>query len=329
MLSDKFWWEKDFSWSEFDKFERIKKKYISRLDKTFEPLNLLASLDIDKILFKKLDPNILEYIPPFQADEIDKFERYINNFEYVKASKVLIQNIKYFQDKSEDIPQYLAIRIEDFITRMFRLEYITFQKIGCLTNEMALILMENGEHEKAKSLFLESINEWNYRCIFPYYYLAQIYHYQKEFELEYIVLKIVTDKIEAKEYLDGTSNVEFKLFQSLEKIEYYLKNGKFLDEKLPRDPISVTEEIKKAKMLLENGYTDEGIKSLENIVKQGTYTNTVYYTLYTNYMKLEKWDCAIKICEKAIEFLGAFSEYKIERYNIYKNRAIKYQKMGR
>ena len=323
MLSNEYWWEKSFSWSELDKFKKSKEKSISNLNDIHKSLELLDSMNLESIPFQSSDDDILKYIPPFRWGELDDYEKCIQNNEYDKACEVLIDEIKSFQSKHGVVPSYLMRRTQDVLEILLGFEYNVIQRIGCITNEMGLIFMEHGEYEKAISIFLESIYAWGYHCTFPYYYIAKIYHYQKEFELEYIVLKIVANKFENKECLDGTLGVSVRIFESLYNVEYYLKNGEFIEDCLPSDPKSLKTEIKRAKTILENGNIEEGLKILENIVKKGTYSNTVYFTLYSNYIKLENWDCAIKICEKAIEVLGFYSKDRIKMYTIYKNRAIK------
>ena len=89
----------------------------------------------------------------------------------------------------------------------------------------------------------------------------------------------------------------------------------------------MTTKIKRAKTILEKDDVNKGLKLLQGIVEKGTYSNTVYFALYSNYIKLKNWDCAIKICEKAIEVLGFYSKDRVKMYTIYKNRAIKKKKM--
>ena len=53
------------------------------------------------------------------------------------------------------------------------------------------------------------------------------------------------------------------------------------------------------------------------------FTNTVYYTLYQTYKKDKKYDDAIRVCDKAIENLGYFSEDRFSKWSEYKNKLIK------
>ena len=82
MLSGKFWWEKDFSWSQLDKFEESRNKSISQLIKIQKPLNLLDSMDIENIPFQKSNDDVLKYVPPFKWGEPDEYETYVENKEY-------------------------------------------------------------------------------------------------------------------------------------------------------------------------------------------------------------------------------------------------------
>ena len=61
---------------------------------------------------------------------------------------------------------------------------------------------------------------------------------------------------------------------------------------------------------------------MENIIKNGTYSNTAYYTLYQTYIKDKKYDDAIRISELAIENLGLFDKDRLEKWTKYKDKSI-------
>ena len=48
---------------------------------------------------------------------------------------------------------------------------------------------------------------------------------------------------------------------------------------------------------------EKGVMMLEDIINNGTFTNTAYYTLYKIYNKDKKYDDCVRICDKAIDVL--------------------------
>lgn len=81
-------------------------------------------------------------------------------------------------------------------------------------------------------------------------------------------------------------------------------------------------KIRNAKQILKEEDKEKGIELLENIIKEGTYSNTAYYTLYQTYMKDKKYDDAIRISDLAIESLGLFDKDRLEKWTKYKNKAV-------
>ena len=77
-----------------------------------------------------------------------------------------------------------------------------------------------------------------------------------------------------------------------------------------------------AKKILKEENKEKGINQLETIIKNGTFTNTAYYTLYQTYMKDKKYADAIRISDLAIESLGLFDKDRLEKWTKYKNKAI-------
>lgn len=145
--------------------------------------------------------------------------------------------------------------------------------------------------------------------------MSSIYHKRKEFDKEKEVYKLAIKNVMGNTY-------EFQ--RALDYVESFLKTGEWLYEApLPSD---ITPELKlmieKAKACLKEGNKKEGMTLLETAVKEGTYQNTAYFTLYKIYMKDKQYDDAIRISDLAIENLGIFSQDRLEKWNTHKDKAI-------
>ena len=104
----------------------------------------------------------------------------------------------------------------------------------------------------------------------------------------------------------------------LENVEQYLETGNWKYDCLPSDPKNIYYDIKEAKRMLNSEDEEEkekGIQMLETIMENGTYNNTVYNTLFQTYKKDKRFDDAIRVCNKAIEVLGLFSNDRKQRWN--------------
>ncbi len=109
----------------------------------------------------------------------------------------------------------------------------------------------------------------------------------------------------------------------LENINHKIDTGEFKWDCLPYEKSSTSAKIKEAKAILKEGDESEGIYLLEQIMENGTYSNTVYYTLYQTYKKEKKYDDAIIVCDNAIGNLGYFSPDRFSKWKEYKNKIIK------
>lgn len=107
--------------------------------------------------------------------------------------------------------------------------------------------------------------------------------------------------------------------KSLKNVEYYLKHGEFNYRYLSYSDIQ--EQIKIAKNKIKTGDKETGVTILEKIANTNNESYTVYYTLYKTYLNDKQYSDAIRICDKAIEVLGANEDNK-RKWEKYKNKAI-------
>ena len=181
-------------------------------------------------------------------------------------------------------------------------------------------LEANGQIDEAISCLEENIR-LNADTPFTYSELAHLYHYKKQFEDERDTLEIFIKQLNDDSRVRDSYKIDF--VERLENVESYLNTGKWKYDCLPSDPKITYYKIKEAKTLLNSDEKEKGILMLENIMEKGTYTNTVYNTLYQTYKKDKKFDDAIRVCNKAIEVLGLFSNDRKNRWKIYLEKVTK------
>lgn len=175
-------------------------------------------------------------------------------------------------------------------------------------------LEANGEIEEAIKCYEENVFKLKTEAPFPYDRLASLYHYKKEFEKEKTTLQLFFKQVK-----DGTKvNERYKIdyAKRLENVEQFLNTGKWKFDCLPSDPKVIYYDVKEAKTLLKSDEKEKGVTMLESIMENGTYNNTVYNTLFQTYKKDKLFDEAIRVCNKAIEVLGFFSNDRKERWSI-------------
>ena len=168
---------------------------------------------------------------------------------------------------------------------------------------------------------LEENVELNADTPFTYSELAYLYHYKKEFEKERDILKLFISQLNEDSRVRNSYKLDF--VKRLENVEYYLYTGRWKYDCLPSDPKILYYDVKEAKTLLNSDERDLGITKLEDIMEKGTYNNTVYNTLYQTYKKDKQFNNAIRVCNKAIEVLGLFSNDRKSRWNINLEKVIK------
>lgn len=175
-------------------------------------------------------------------------------------------------------------------------------------------LEENGKIDEAIKCYEENIL---LGADTPYTYdrLAAIYHYRKEFIKERDILEIYVKLLDKDSRVTESFKIDY--VERLNNVESFLNTGKWKYDCLPSDPKPMYYKVKEAKTLLNSEDKDKGIQILEDMIKQGTYNNTVYYTLYQTYKKDKRYDDCIRICNKAIEVLGLYSNDRKSRWNTY------------
>ena len=111
--------------------------------------------------------------------------------------------------------------------------------------------------------------------------------------------------------------------ERVKNVEQFLDTGKWKYDCLPSDPRVTYYKIKEAKTLLKSEDKEDGVRMLEELMMDGTYNNTVYNSLYQTYKKDKKFDECIRVCEKAIDVLGFFSNDRKERWTINLEKSLK------
>ena len=110
----------------------------------------------------------------------------------------------------------------------------------------------------------------------------------------------------------------------------YLKGDDFFEQEIKADILFITKDY--PGIVLSHRMADcpvliaedreKGIEMLENLMNKGSFNNTVYYTLYQTYKKDKNYDDAIRVCEKAIEVLGFFSNDRLSKWADYRDKLI-------
>lgn len=153
-----------------------------------------------------------------------------------------------------------------------------------------------------------------YKCI------SQIYLRKKDLTSAISVLNIGITRLNSEYHLYNENNNG--LGDILENINNKIETGKFKRNCLPIDTKEVTSQIKNAKTILKNENKEKGIDMLEKIMSKGTFSNTVYYTLYQNYKKDNNYENCIKVCERAIDVLGYYDNDKFNKWTEYHTKIL-------
>ncbi len=283
----------------------------------------------DKIREKEQKANNLEHNGQIE-DAINLYEENISTGEYCYHSYnslYFIYSQKRDYDKAEDVLMRQLTKCRDVGCNDCKhiIDNLRYTKRDAalyrITENNLKIkeLEELGLFDDAIPLYQSNLNEKDeYEdYIMPYYVfgLADIYHRKRDFKNEYEVLN------------DGyrrTNN--YDLLKRFENVEQFLTTGKWKFDCLPSDAKPQFYEVKEAKTLLKSEDKEKGIRMLENLMNNGSFNNTVYYTLYQTYKKDKKYDDCIRVCDMAIENLGLFSQDRLSKWNEYKDKMITIKK---
>lgn len=181
-----------------------------------------------------------------------------------------------------------------------------------------------GERLEREGLFDEAITcyENNVKICadtpFTYQRLAALYHYKKDFQAEKTTLE---KGLEYCKNNPNPSNIE-SMERSLNNVNQFLETGNWKYDCLPVEPVTSHYEIQEAKRILKSEDKEKGILMLEKIMNDDSYNNTVYYTLYQTYKKDKRYDDCIRVCKKAIEVLGFFSNDRKSKWDGYLDKSI-------
>lgn len=184
-------------------------------------------------------------------------------------------------------------------------EEMSFEDKMHKKRKIAWELQQEGCFDKAQEIYEEITSFNTYASTVALYPLAEIYHRNRDFEKERYTLKL---------HISKDKDVSPTVHSDLENVEYFLENGEWKEDCLPRDPKKFYDKTRNAKKFIKEGDKKLGIAMLESLIKKGSYNNTVYYTLYQIYKKEKRFDDCVRISNKAIEMLGFFSKDRKERW---------------
>ena len=262
--------------------------------------------------------NQIQTVPPYQREPAYQIHMTVSPKGINTSEKGIIPFVKMgTRKKRTPRPQKTQEELEAEWEAHATDEQKLMRKIA-ENNKNGRELVEQGKYDEAMILYKENI-DLNADTPHCYYGLAGIYHHQKEFELERDVLKLGIERIDKLPNVND--NIKQGMKNSLENVEFYLKTGKFKYDCLPVDSKTTYFKIRDAKETLKEDRAF-GIEQLEDIIVEGTYNNTAYYKLYKEYLKDERYDDAIKLCDLTIDILGLFSQDRIEKWSKYKDKAI-------
>ncbi len=265
-------------------------------------------------------------------DAIPLYKEIINNSEiYDTLVSLSYHDLSYCYECLEDYDNAITVLEEQIkVKKQFGEDYADLEsKIETIKNSEKSHLISkfrnngvqlyyDGKYEEALPLLKKCV-ELNDSDSKSYNFLADIYIRKKEFESAQKVLEKGVENITHEYLLHNEQNTG--LSDKLENINSYLETGQFKRDCLPVDDISVAPRIKEVKAVLKEN-EDRGIELLEDILDDGTFNNTVYYTLYKTYLKNGKYNSAISISNEAIDNLGTYSQDRKNKWIKYKDKAI-------
>lgn len=295
------------------KQDKIKREESMKISNKFDLARKLSEgLEYEKAitLFKEVinEANDEDYF--FPLIYYDLSECYYKLGDYNNAVRVLEEGLKTIP-KDDDIHSFFKKQINLYNS------IENNEKLRPLRTT-ASRLYNKGDYDNAIPIYQECVDLED-KEYYTYIIFAEIYHKKREFELECKVLEKGIENIQFKSQIHNDSKTG--LGDKLENIRYYLKTGKFKWDCLPIDDDSIAPKIRKAKAVLKEN-EQRGVELLEEILEEGTFNNTVYYSLYKTYLKNGEFNSAISIADEAIENLGFYSQDRLEKWIKYKEKAI-------
>lgn len=234
--------------------------------------------------------------------------------EYEKAIKTANKQIDILKGLEKDYS-----KVEKKIDRVNRLKHD--REVAKLQKESESLFYATKFDESLpyfkKAIELGSTRYQTYKGI------SQIYIRNKDLNSAIEVLNIGIKRIkeEKSNIMESALSNEHNggLVDILDNINYKIETGKFKWDCLPMEKTDVVSEISDAKAILKED-KEKGVKLLEEIMANGTFSNTVYYTLYQTYKKDKRYDDCIRVCENAIEDLGYFDNDRFNKWTEYLNK---------
>ena len=289
-----------------------KQKSLKIYNKFNEATDYMRHLREDEAvkLFKEIIDESEEYDNHVSLSYFELRNYYESNGEYKKSLLLILEEIELRKKYGEDY--------RDLIKEMKKIEKRAYSHHNKVARQKATSLYYDGEYDKAIPLFEKCI-EFNDNEKTTYLLLADIYHRKQDFESEIKVLKKGMENITSEYAIHNES--KSGVGDKLENVTYYMENENFKWDCLPIDDNSIAPKIRQAKAVLREN-EQRGIELLEDILEEGTFNNTVYYTLYKTYLKNGKYNAAISISDEAIDKLGLYSQDRLEKWIKYKDKAI-------
>ena len=234
--------------------------------------------------------------------------------EYEKAIKTANKQIDILKGLEKDYS-----KVEKKIYRVNRLKHD--REVAKLQKESESLFYATKFDESLpyfkKAIELGSTRYQTYKGI------SQIYIRNKDLNSAIEVLNIGIKRIkeEKSNIMESALSNEHNdgLVDILDNINHKIETGKFKWDCLPMEKTDVVSEISDAKAILKED-KEKGVKLLEEIMANGTFSNTVYYTLYQTYKKDKRYDDCIRVCENAIEDLGYFDNDRFNKWTEYLNK---------
>ena len=290
--------------------EKLKKEKYDELKEKYEKARRMHDINSIKLYYEIID-------------ECESFDE-MSNMCYNGIIDIYI-HIKHYDEAIE-----VANQLIDILKGLGK-DYSNVEKKTKFVNELKYYRKITDLENTAESLFYatkfdESLpyfkqaielgsNRYQiYKCI------SQIYLRKKDLTSAISVLNIGITRLNSEYHLYNENNNG--LGDILENINNKIETGKFKWNCLPIDTKEVTSQIKNAKTILKNENKEKGIDMLEKIMSKGTFSNTVYYTLYQNYKKDNNYENCIKVCERAIDVLGYYDNDKFNKWTEYHTKIL-------